>query len=205
VPETSTLLLFAASAAALILIPGPNLVYIVTRSVEGGRRVGLASMFGVEAAGLIHIGAAAAGLSALLASSEVAFEIVRWAGIAYLVYLGIRALLAKESGATAKRRGTTKRAFAEGMLVNLLNPKVSIFFLAFLPQFVDPDRGAAWSQVLVLGAVFMAIAVVLDLLYVLGAGALGRRLNGGRSRGRLAGAVYIALAALAVASGGRRT
>jgi threonine/homoserine/homoserine lactone efflux protein len=189
----------------LIAIPGPNLVYIVTRSVEGGRRVGLASMLGVEVAGLIHVGAAAAGLSALLASSAVAFEVVRWAGIAYLVYLGVRALRAKEVGPTVERRGTTRRAFVEGTLVNLLNPKVAIFFLAFLPQFVDPDRGAAWSQVLVLGAVFMVIAVVLDLLYVLGAGFLRRRLDGVRGRGRLAGAVYLALAALAAASGGRRT
>jgi threonine/homoserine/homoserine lactone efflux protein len=91
-PEPSTLLLFAASAAVLVLIPGPNLVYIVTRSIEAGRRAGLASMLGVEAGTLVHVTAAALGLSALLASSEVAFEMVRWAGVAYLIYLGVRAL-----------------------------------------------------------------------------------------------------------------
>jgi threonine/homoserine/homoserine lactone efflux protein len=205
-PEPATLLLFAASATALILIPGPNLIYIVTRSVEGGRRVGFASMLGVEAAGLIHIAAAAAGLSALLASSVVGFEIVRWAGVAYLVYLGIRALGAPSSGPATVESAVSghRRAFAEGMVVNLLNPKVAMFFLAFLPQFVDPDRGAAWTQVLVLGAVFMVIACVLDTLYVLAAGALGSRLRGSGGASRVAGGIYLALAAFAAVTGGRR-
>lgn len=200
-PEPSTLLLFAVSAAALVLIPGPNLVYIVTRSIEAGRRAGIASMLGVEAGTLVHVTAAAVGLSALLASSAVAFEVVRWAGVAYLVYLGVRALRSDETVEIARPAGL-RRSFAEGMLVNLLNPKVSVFFLAFLPQFVDPDRGAAATQILVLGAVFLAIASLLDLLYVLGAGLIGRRLHGGR---KFAGGVYLALAALAAATGGRRT
>lgn len=200
-PEPSTLLLFAVSAAALVLIPGPNLVFIVTRSIEAGRRAGIASMLGVEAGTLVHVTAAAVGLSALLASSAVAFEVVRWAGVAYLVYLGVRALRSDETVEIARPAGL-RRSFAEGMLVNLLNPKVSVFFLAFLPQFVDPDRGAAGTQILVLGAVFLAIASLLDLLYVLGAGLIGRRLHGGR---KFAGGVYLALAALAAATGGRRT
>ncbi|MDQ5833869.1 MAG: LysE family translocator [Actinomycetota bacterium] len=200
-PEPSTLLLFAVSAAALVLIPGPNLVYIVTRSIEAGRRAGIASMLGVEAGTLVHVTAAAVGLSALLASSAVAFEVVRWAGVAYLVYLGVRALRSDETAEIARPAGL-RRSFAEGMLVNLLNPKVSVFFLAFLPQFVDPDRGAAGTQILVLGAVFLVIASLLDLLYVLGAGLIGRRLHGGR---KFAGGVYLALAALAAATGGRRT
>ena len=207
-PEHSTLLLFAASAAVLVLIPGPNLIYIVTRSVEGGRRAGVASMLGVEAATLVHIAAAAAGLSALLASSAVAFDVVRWAGVAYLVFLGIRALRAREPDAPGPAESTVhgdRRVFAEGMVVNLLNPKVSIFFLAFLPQFIHPDRGAAWTQVLVLGAVFVAIACVLDLLYVVAAGTLGGRLRGARATSRIAGGVYLALAALSAATGGRRT
>lgn len=200
-PEPSTLLLFAVSAAALVLIPGPNLVYIVTRSIEAGRRAGIASMLGVEAGTLVHVTAAAVGLSALLASSAVAFEVVRWAGVAYLVYLGVRALHSDETAEIARPAGL-RRSFAEGMLVNPLNPKVSVFFLAFLPQFVDPDRGAAGTQILVLGAVFLVIASLLDLLYVLAAGLIGRRLHGGR---KFAGGVYLALAALAAATGGRRT
>jgi threonine/homoserine/homoserine lactone efflux protein len=201
VPEPSTLLLFAASAAALVLIPGPNLVFIITRSIEAGRCAGLASMFGVETATLVHVTAAAVGLSALLASSAVAFETVRWAGVAYLVYLGVRALRSDES-AEAPRPAGLRRSFAEGVLVNLLNPKVAVFFLAFLPQFVDPQQGSAGIQVLVLGAVFMVIASLLDLLYVFAAGLIGQRLRGGR---RFAGGVYLALAVLAAATGGRRS
>jgi threonine/homoserine/homoserine lactone efflux protein len=199
-PEASTLLLFAVSAAGLVLIPGPNLVYIVTRSIEAGRRAGLASMLGVEAGTLVHVSAAAFGLSALLASSAVAFEVVRWAGVAYLVYLGVRSLRSRQSAGSVTPGGMW-RSFAEGLVVNALNPKVSVFFLAFLPQFVDPLQGAAGTQVLVLGAVFLAVASVLDLLYVLGAGLFGQRLTRGR---KLAGGVYLALAALAAASGGRR-
>jgi threonine/homoserine/homoserine lactone efflux protein len=199
-PEPSTLLLFAASAAALVLVPGPNLVYIITRSIEAGRRTGLASMLGVEAGTLVHVTAAAVGLSALLSSSAVAFEAVRWAGVAYLVYLGVRALRSGGSAQPAAPAGL-RRSFAEGMLVNLLNPKVSIFFLAFLPQFVDPGQGGAGSQVVVLGVVFLVIASLLDVLYVLAAGLLAKRLHGGR---RFAGGVYLALAALAAVTGGRR-
>jgi threonine/homoserine/homoserine lactone efflux protein len=199
-PEPSTLLLFAASAAVLVLIPGPNLVYIVTRSIEAGRRAGLASMLGVEAGTLVHVTAAALGLSALLASSEVAFEMVRWAGVAYLIYLGVRALRARDIAPSAAPIGM-RRSVVEGLLVNVLNPKVSVFFLAFLPQFVDPLQGSAGTQVLVLGAVFLTIASLLDLLYVLGAALIGQRLSRGR---KLAGGVYLALAALAAATGGRR-
>jgi threonine/homoserine/homoserine lactone efflux protein len=201
VPETSTLLLFAASAVALVLIPGPNLVYIVTRSIEAGPRAGVASVLGVEAGALVHVTAAAAGLSALLASSDVAFEAVRWAGVAYLVYLGVRALRSSPDPEAPRATGL-RRTFLEGMLVNLLNPKVGVFFLAFLPQFVDPARGAAATQVLVLGAVFMVIATLLDLVYALAAGLIGKRLHG---RGRFAGGVYLALAAVAALTGGRRS
>jgi threonine/homoserine/homoserine lactone efflux protein len=201
-PDSSTLLLFATSAAALVLIPGPNLIYIVTRSVEAGRRAGLASMLGVETGTIVHVAAAAFGVSALLASSAVAFEVVRYAGVAYLVYLGVRALRSKEAPAGAAAAGGVRRTYAEGVLVNVLNPKVSLFFVAFLPQFVDPARGAIATQVLVLGVVFIAIAATLDLLFVVGAGMVGERIRRGR---RYTGVVYLALAAFAAASGGRRS
>jgi threonine/homoserine/homoserine lactone efflux protein len=203
-PEPSSLLLFAGSVATLVLIPGPNLIYIVTRSVEAGRRAGLASMLGVETGTMVHIAAAAFGLSALLASSAVAFEIVKYAGVAYLVYLGVRAL--RSHGRAADRPASQtgmRRTYAEGVLVNVLNPKVSLFFLAFLPQFVDPARGSATTQVLVLGLVFFVIAAVLDLLFVVAAAPMSPRLKG-RGR-RFAGGVYLALAALAAAGGPRRT
>jgi threonine/homoserine/homoserine lactone efflux protein len=216
-PDPATLLLFAGSAATLVLIPGPNLIYIVTRSVEAGRGAGLASVLGVETGTMIHVAAAAFGLTALLASSAVAFEVVKYAGVAYLVYLGVRALRAggaKGAGGARRASGAQPetgppavgvgRTVAEGALVNVLNPKVSLFFLAFLPQFVDPANGAATTQILALGAVFLAIATVLDLLFVLAAGLVGERLRGGAGR-RLAGGVYLALAAVAAATGGRRT
>ena len=215
-PDLATLLLFAGSAATLVLIPGPNLIYIVTRSVESGRRAGLASVLGVETGTVIHVAAAAFGLSALLASSAVAFEIVKYAGVAYLVYLGVRALRSGKAPERQVAPAGMRRTVAEGVLVNVLNPKVSLFFLAFLPQFVDPDKGSAVTQILVLGMVFIAIAATLDLLFVVAANRVGervarastrspgKRLGGGGSR-RFAGGVYLALAALAAATGGRRS
>jgi threonine/homoserine/homoserine lactone efflux protein len=200
-PELSTLALFATSAAALVLIPGPNLIYIVTRSVESGRRAGLASMLGVETGTVVHVAAAACGLSTLIASSAVAYEVVRWAGVAYLVYLGLRALLTHEAPATVASAGM-RRTYAEGLLVNVLNPKVSLFFVAFLPQFVDPARGEVMLQVLVRGLIFALVAATFDLLFVVGAGLVGERLRRGR---RFAGGVYLALAAFAAHTGGPRS
>jgi threonine/homoserine/homoserine lactone efflux protein len=203
-PDLATLLLFAASVATLVLIPGPNLVYIVTRSVQAGRGAGLASLLGVEIGTMVHVAAAAFGLTALLASSAVAFEIVKYAGVAYLVFLGVRALRAGKAPELQVAPAGVRRTVAEGMLVNVLNPKVSLFFLAFLPQFVDPDKGSAVTQILVLGVVFIAIAATLDLLFVLAAGLVSKRLGGSGGQ-RFAGGVYLALAALAAATGGRRS
>jgi len=204
-PEPTTFAAFALSAVVLVAIPGPNLIYIVTRSVDGGRRVGLASALGVEAGTLVHVTAAAVGLSALLASSALAFDLVKLGGVAYLLFLGLRAVLQREPDAQAEERpDAVARVFAEGALVNLLNPKVSIFFLAFLPQFVHPSVGPATTQVLVLGALFFLIALVLDLLYVLVAGVLSDVLRPGRARRCVTGGIYLALAAFA-ASGSRKS
>jgi threonine/homoserine/homoserine lactone efflux protein len=209
VPETSTLLLFAVSALALVAVPGPNLIYIVTRSVDQGRGAGVASALGVETATLVHIAAAAAGLSAALASSATAFSVVKYAGAAYLVLLAVRAFMERGAAGAAERSAAPgRRVFAEGFVVNLLNPKVALFFLAFLPQFVDPDAGAAWSQVLVLGALLAAVGLTIDLLYALAAGSLGGLVRGNaavaRWRARLAGGVYLGLAVVTLA-GGRRS
>jgi threonine/homoserine/homoserine lactone efflux protein len=208
VPEPSTLLLFAASALALVAVPGPNLIYIVTRSIDQGRGAGVASALGVETATLVHIAAAAAGLSAALASSATAFTVVKYAGAAYLVFLALRAFRERGDERQAGRPPAAgRRVFAEGFVVNLLNPKVALFFLAFLPQFVDPSAGAAWTQVIVLGGLLAAIGLSVDLTYALAAGSLGRLIRGNaavvRWRGRMAGGVYLALAAVTLA-GGRR-
>jgi threonine/homoserine/homoserine lactone efflux protein len=207
-PAPTTLLLFLGSALALVAIPGPNIVYIVARSVDQGRRAGFASALGVETATLLHVGMAAAGPSAALASSATAFAVVKYAGVAYLVYLAARTLTA--SGRRERRTPVATpggRMFLEGVLVNLLNPKVALFFLALLPQFVDPQAGPAWTQILVLGGLLATIGLASDLLYALAAGRAGARLRAstgfaGRSR-FVAGGVYLALAAVALV-GGRR-
>jgi threonine/homoserine/homoserine lactone efflux protein len=209
-PELSTLLLFAAASIVLIAIPGPNHIYIVARSVSQGRGAGLASALGVETGTLVHVGAAAAGLSAVIASSATAFNVVRYLGAAYLVFLGIRALLRRDGDEApeAVQAAPLRRTFAEGVMVNVLNPKVALFFLAFLPQFIDPERGPVAVQTLVLGAVIFVLALASDLIYALAASALGSRLRRragfNRVQRRVTGGVYVALGAVAALSGGRR-
>jgi threonine/homoserine/homoserine lactone efflux protein len=202
-PAPATLLVFALAASVLVAIPGPNHIYIVTRSIAQGRRIGLASAFGVETGTLVHISAATVGLSALFASSAVAFDTLRYAGAAYLAYLGIRALLRDDAieldGGAAPP--SARRAYLDGVLVNVLNPKVALFFLAFLPQFVDPARGAMSTQILVLGLVVFAIATTSDVVYALAAGALGGWLRSRpafvRVQRYLTGCIYLGLAAAA--------
>jgi threonine/homoserine/homoserine lactone efflux protein len=208
VPAPSTLLVFAAASLALIAIPGPSVIYIVTRSLEQGRAAGLVSMLGVEAGGLLHVAAAALGLSALLASSAAAFAVVKYLGAAYLILLGLQRLRRREGDRLpAPAPASRSRLFRHGVLVNALNPKVAIFFLAFLPQFVDPARGAVAAQVAVLGLCFIALAVLSDSAYALVAGGVGERLRRSaavrRWLDRVSGAVYVALGAAAAASGHR--
>jgi threonine/homoserine/homoserine lactone efflux protein len=209
-PALTTLLLFAATAVALVAIPGPNALYIAARSATQGRRTGLASALGVEAGTLVHVTAAAVGVSALIASSAAAFAVLKWLGVAYLVYLGVRTLLRRDAHAEAAQVAPVRlgRAFAEGALINVLNPKVALFFLAFLPQFVDPGRGSTAAQTLVLGLVFFVIALVMDLLFVVGASALGARLRSragfARRERHVTGAIYLVLGAAAAVSGSRR-
>jgi threonine/homoserine/homoserine lactone efflux protein len=204
-PDAATLFVFAAAATLIVLIPGPNHIYIAARSVSQGRSAGIASALGVETGTLVHIAAAAFGLSALIASSAAAFDVVRYAGAAYLVFLGVRALLRNGGHEAGTQDETTRsRAFAEGVVVNLLNPKVALFFLAFLPQFIDPANGSIVLQTLVLGLTMFAIGLAIDLLYALIAGALGGRLRQRAVLDRVSGGIYIALGAVAALSGGRR-
>jgi len=211
VPTSSTLLVFGLAALALVALPGPNLMYIAARSLGEGRRAGIASAFGVETGALVHIVAAVVGLSALVASSATAFGVLRYLGAAYLVFLGLRTLLQRAAPAEAPqaRPVPLARAYAEGVVVNVLNPKVALFFLALLPQFVDPARGPAAAQILVLGLVFLAIALVLDLAYALAAGALRSRLAPTARtlarRRRFTGGVYLLLGAVAALSPSTRT
>lgn len=209
-PELTTLLLFALASAALVAIPGPNHVYIVTRSIDRGRRAGIASCFGVETGTLVHIGLAAAGLSAVIASSAVAFDVVKYLGAAYLIYLGVRALLSRESLDLDVRGdvGGLGRIYVDGVLVNLLNPKVALFFLSFVPQFVDPARGSVAAQIVVLGLVLISIGLPCNLLYAIAADALGgwlrRRPRFLRRQNKVVGAIYLTLGAAAALAGERR-
>jgi threonine/homoserine/homoserine lactone efflux protein len=207
-PTGHTLATFALASLALIVIPGPGVIYVVTRSVEHGRAAGLVSALGVDAGGFTQSLAAAVGLSALIASSAEAFTVVKLAGAAYLIYLGIRALTAGgEDGVQQEDAARSWRSlFIWGYVVELLNPKTALFFLAFLPQFVDPSRGSSVVQIIVLGACFTAIAVVSDGTYALLAGGAGRRVRDPWRTGhvkRASGVVYISLGILAAFSHGR--
>jgi threonine/homoserine/homoserine lactone efflux protein len=198
-PDSTSLWLFGLAALALLAIPGPAVLYIVVQSAEQGRRVGLASVAGVHLGTLVHVAAASAGLSALIVASSVAFSAVKYAGAAYLVYLGVRKLLDRDAQTQVERtREPLRRAFVRGTIVNALNPKTALFFLAFLPQFVAPDRGGIWSQALVLGFVFVGLGLVTDSLYALAAGSVAGLLRRKRNVVRYgSGMVFIALGATA--------
>jgi threonine/homoserine/homoserine lactone efflux protein len=198
-PDSTSLWLFGLAALALLAIPGPAVLYIVFQSAEQGRRVGLASVAGVHLGTLVHVAAASAGLSAVIVASSVAFSAVKYAGAAYLVYLGVRKLLDQDAQTRVQRtREPLRRAFVRGTIVNALNPKTALFFLAFLPQFVAPDRGGVWSQALVLGFVFVGLGLVTDSLYALAAGTVAGLLRRQRNAVRYgSGIVFIALGATA--------
>jgi threonine/homoserine/homoserine lactone efflux protein len=211
-PDASTFALFVAAALALLLVPGPAVIYVVARSVEGGRLRGLVSVLGVELGTLLHVVFAAAGLSAIVVSSAAAFSVVKWLGAAYLVWLGLRQILGRDGGdqeAPLSGSGENRlRVFSQSVLVQVLNPKVALFFLAFLPQFVDPSRSAAWTQVVVLGTTLATLGLFTDGLYALLGGTAGewirkQRAGAGLRRARryVKGGVYIALGAVAAISG----
>ena len=162
------LILFIVSSIALLVVPGPAVLYIVTRSLSQGRAAGLASMAGVNAGALTHTLAATLGLSAILVSSALAFGIVKYAGAAYLIYLGVRQFFTKGALEDLKfGHESLWRIFSQGYLVSIFNPKLALFFFAFLPQFVDPFRGSPTLQMLSLGLLFVALAAVSDGLYAL--------------------------------------
>ena len=208
-PDATTFALFALACLAFLAIPGPSVFYIVTRSLVQGRRAGVTSMFGVQVGGLVHVVAAAFGVSALIASSATAFTIVKYAGAAYLVFLGLRKLLTRDAGEEVELAPRTPRSTAElfghGVVVNVLNPKTALFFLAFLPQFVDPNAGPVAPQMLVLGTLLVGLGVLSDGTYALLAAGAGNKLRGAaRARRRLekiSGGVFVALGLAAAFAG----
>jgi threonine/homoserine/homoserine lactone efflux protein len=204
-PTTSTLALFSLAAVALAVVPGPAVAYIVTQSVDKGRRAGLVSALGVASGGIVHVAAATIGLSALIASSATAFTAIKLVGAAYLIVVGVRRILARdEEEPVAAVPAGMRRLYTQGAVVNVLNPKTALFFLAFLPQFVDPDRGSAALQVAVLGTVFAVIALASDATYALLSDALAGRIRrtgvGARARRYVTGSIFVVLGISAAAA-----
>lgn len=197
-PSGSSLALFCLASVALAVVPGPAVTYIVTQSIDKGRRAGLVSALGVASGGLVHVAAATIGLSALIASSATAFTTVKLVGAAYLIIIGIRRILSREEDTEVQVVPTPHRKlYVQGAVVNVLNPKTALFFLAFLPQFVDASRGSVPAQVALLGVLFAAIAFTSDAMYALLAdllaGKLRRSGTGAKVRRWVSGGIFIAL------------
>lgn len=209
-PEPATLLLFTATALLFAVSPGPNFVFVLSRSVSHGRAEGLMSVLGIGTGALVHTLAAVLGLSALLATSALAFGAVKLLGAAYLVYLGVRVLLGNAAALPVAQAGAGDKvaAYRQGFTTMLLNPKAAVYYLAVLPQFVDPLRGAAEGQLLVLGIIQALSAVTVYTVVAFGAGAVGqllaRNLRARRVQKWFTGLTYIALGA-GLAFGGRNS
>jgi threonine/homoserine/homoserine lactone efflux protein len=211
VPGTGDLGLFLVAAVALAVTPGPAVLYIVARSVSQGRAAGVASCLGIALGGMVHVAAAVLGLSALLAASALAFDAMKYAGAAYLVWLGVRKLTRPPAAAgnDGVEPHSLARVFRDGVVVNVLNPKTALFFLAFLPQFTDPSRPDVAAQLLFLGSLFLAIAFCTDTAWSLLASGAGRFLKGHprfvSAERYVAGSVYVGLGlATAVSGSGRK-
>ena len=208
-PALDTILVFAGATLALIAVPGPSNLFILARGVASGRRAAVASAFGIETGTLLYVVATAVGLAAVLASSAVAFNALRYLGVAYLVFLGVRALRSRPSPAAAPDDGARAwwPSYRRGLLVGLANPKVALFFLAFFPQFVSPAAGSATTQVLVLGGVFLTLSICADLVNASVASALGRWLARRpglvRRQAQAEGVAYLGIGAWALVAGGR--
>ena len=205
-PDRATLLVFSAAALALIVVPGPAVLYIVSQSIDRGRLAGFVSALGIAVGALVHVCAAAIGLSSILVSSATAFNVVKYAGAAYLIGMGIWTIARRREEAPAPERSERRlrRRFGQGVVVNVLNPKTALFFFAFLPQFVDPEQGAAALQIVVLGLIFVLIAVTSDSLWALAAGTASERLRGSRRflsvQQYVSGSVFVGLGALTAAA-----
>ncbi|WP_446666239.1 LysE family translocator [Flexivirga sp. B27] len=202
-PTSNTMMTFMGATLAVLLVPGPSVAYVMSRSIAQGRSAGLVSMLGLETGAMLHVCAAAAGVAALVAASHPIYAALRYGGAAYLIYLGVRELraAAETEAVAATTRASRSRLYRDGVLVDLLNPKSALFFVAFLPQFVDPVQGPASGQVIALGCCFVVMAAVCDSSYALIAGSLGRRLRESaraqRIMPRATGCIYIGLGGLA--------
>ncbi len=198
-PDAQTLAIFLTATLMLNFTPGPDMLYVIANSVGRGHRAGVVSALGIGAGTLVHTFAAAVGLSALLMSSALAYDVVRYGGAAYLLYLGFRTIVGKAAAIPTQRLQEERlsKVFRQGVATNVLNPKVALFFLAFIPQFVDPARGSVVGQFLLLGTLFNSSGTLVNTGVALVAGYAGDRL--GRSAGVariqrwFTGSVFVAL------------
>jgi threonine/homoserine/homoserine lactone efflux protein len=208
--EFSQLYFFLGAALVLLLVPGPAVLYITARSANQGRLAGLVSVLAIETANFLQAVAATLGLSAILLSSALAFDVVKYLGAAYLIYLGVRKLLTSEEVAEsgALKQESLSRIYWQGFAINLLNPKTALFYFAFLPQFVDPAKGNVTGQTLFLGALFVGMAIITDSLYALLASSLAENLRGSRhfQKGQryFAGLVYVGLGITTALTGSKK-
>jgi len=206
-PDIKSLSIFIAAAAILLITPGPAVLYIVTRSIHQGRAAGIISVLGIAAGTLFHVAFAAFGISAILLSSSLAFNIVKYTGAAYLIYFGIKSILTKDvsKGSITFEKKKLSKVFYQGILVNLLNPKTALFFFAFLPQFINADNGNIVSQILFLGFLFVVMGIFSDGIWAWLAGSLGNWLRKNlrilHYQKYFSGIVYLALGVTTAFSG----
>ncbi|WP_103107913.1 LysE family translocator [Brevibacillus reuszeri] len=199
--DFSTIWLFIVAAATLLIIPGPAVFYIMARSIDQGKKAGLVSVLGVSLGGAVHVLAGAIGVSAILMTSATAFTIVKYLGAAYLIYLGCKTLFSTSDSSTSEipkaPRKKLLKIFYESALVEVMNPKTALFFLAFFPQFISPSAGSVSVQFLLLGAIFIILAFISDGLYAFLAASIRKRVVGSNASpkllNRMTGYLYIAL------------
>ncbi len=201
------LTLFIPAALVLILTPGPVVLYIIARSVNQGHKAGLVSVVGLEIGNFCHVIAAALGLTAIMLSSALLFDLVKYLGAAYLIYLGIQKLRSKaEIVDQTVKRDSLRRIFLQGIVVAVLNPKTAIFFFAFFPQFIDTSRANITAQILFLGIILLIMATISDSIWALTTGTAGRWLRGNlrylRFERYITGVIYIGLGITAALAGG---
>ena len=207
--ESSQLYLFLIASLALLLTPGPAVLYIVARSINQGRMAGIVSVLGVETANFFHASAAALGLSAILLSSALAFDIVKYLGAAYLIYLGFRKIVARENHTKTEvgEQESLPRIYSQGFVVNLFNPKTALFFFAFLPQFVNTPNGNITLQIFLLGIIFVVMAIITDSAYAIISSSVASQLhanqNFARSQRYFTGLIYIGLGVVTAFTGSR--
>ena len=204
-PEFNSLVSFAIASVALLIIPGPAVLYVINRSVADGRPIGLAAVVGIELGTFMHVLAATIGLSAVLATSQGAFNVVKYLGASYLVFVGLRTLARRPSEFSSSENQMTKtQAFRQGFVINTLNPKVALFFLSFLPQFIVVDGSSNALQSLILGSIFVSLGFITDGFYALTASSLRETLINGKTlpfvQRYVAGVVFVLLGVVAASA-----